>query len=204
MPPVAKTNPKVDTVHGDVRVDNYFWLREKTDLEVISYLESENAYTESVMKPTEKFQAALYKEILGRIKQTDLSVPYRYGEYWLYTRTEEGKQYPLYCRKRGSMAGEEQITLDLNELAKGHQFLGLRLSKISDDGNLLLYSLDTTGFREYRGYIKNFQTGEVLPDALGQVNSAEWVSDNKTVFFVREDYAKRPSRIPQARARDSK
>ncbi len=195
MPPVAKTNPKVDTVHGDVRVDNYFWLREKTDLEVISYLESENAYTESVMKPTEKFQAALYKEILGRIKQTDLSVPYRYGEYWYYTRTEEGKQYPLYCRKRGSMAGEEQITLDLNELAKGHQFLGLGLYKISDDGNLLLYSLDTTGFREYRGYIKNFQTGEVLPDALGQVNSAEWVSDNKTVFFVREDYAKRPYRL---------
>jgi len=176
-------------------VDNYFWLREKTDPEVISYLESENAYTESVMKPTEEFQAVLYKEILGHIKQTDLSVPYKYGEYWYYTKTEEGKQYPLYCRKRGSMAGEEQITLDLNELSIGHQFLGLGLYKISDDGNLLLYSLDTTGFREYRGYIKNFQTGEVLPDALGQVNSAEWASDNKTVFFIKEDYAKRPYRL---------
>ena len=176
-------------------MDNYFWLREKTDPEVISYLESENAYTESVMKPTKEFQAALYKEILGRIKQTDLSVPYKYGEYWYYTKTEEGKQYPLYCRKRSSMAGKEEITLDLNELAKGHQFLGLGLYKISDDGNLLLYSLDTTGFREYRGYIKNFQTGEVLPDALGQVNSAEWASDNKTVFFVKEDYAKRPYRL---------
>jgi oligopeptidase B len=170
-------------------------MREKTDPEVIAYLESENAYTESVMKPTEEFQAALYKEILGRIKQTDLSVPYNYGEYWYYTRTEEGKQYPVYCRRHGSMVGVEQITLDLNELAKGHQFLGLGLYKISDDGNLLLYSLDTTGFREYRGYVKDFQTGEVLPDALGQVNSAEWASDNKTIFYVKEDYAKRPYRL---------
>jgi len=170
-------------------------MREKTDPEVIAYLESENAYTESVMKPTEEFQAALYKEILGRIKQTDLSVPYKYGEYWYYTRTEEGKQYPVYCRRHGSMVGVEQITLDLNELAKGHQFLGLGLYKISDDGNLLLYSLDTTGFREYRGYVKDFQTGEVLPDALGQVNSAEWASDNKTIFYVKEDYAKRPYRL---------
>ena len=110
-----------------------------------------------MMKPTEKFQAVLYKEILGRIKQTDLSVPYKYGDYWYYTKTEEGKQYPLYCRKHESMAGEEQLTLDLNELAKGHQFLGLGLYKISDDGNLLLYSLDTTGFREYRGYVKIFE-----------------------------------------------
>ena len=195
MPPSAKIIPKVDSVHGDVRVDNYFWMREKTDPEVIAYLESENAYTESVMKPTEEFQAALYKEILGRIKQTDLSVPYKYGEYWYYTRTEEGKQYPVYCRRHGSMVGVEQITLDLNELAKGHQFLGLGLYKISDDGNLLLYSLDTTGFREYRGYVKDFQTGEVLPDALGQVNSAEWASDNKTIFYVKEDYAKRPYRL---------
>ena len=195
MPPSAKIIPKVDSVHGDVRVDNYFWMRGKTDPEVIAYLESENAYTESVMKPTEEFQAALYKEILGRIKQTDLSVPYKYGEYWYYTRTEEGKQYPVYCRRHGSMVGVEQITLDLNELAKGHQFLGLGLYKISDDGNLLLYSLDTTGFREYRGYVKDFQTGEVLPDALGQVNSAEWASDNKTIFYVKEDYAKRPYRL---------
>ncbi len=195
MPPVAKINPKVDAVHSDVRIDNYFWLREKTDPEVISYLESENVYTASMMKPTEKFQAVLYKEILGRIKQTDLSVPYKYGDYWYYTKTEEGKQYPLYCRKHESMAGEEQLTLDLNELAKGHQFLGLGLYKISDDGNLLLYSLDTTGFREYLGYVKNFQTGEVLPDAIGQVNSAEWSSDNKTIFYVKEDYAKRPYRL---------
>jgi len=195
VPPVAKIVPKVDTVHGDARIDNYYWLREKTNPEVVSYLESENAYTESVMKQTEEFQAALYKEILGRIKQTDLSVPYKYGEYWYYTRTEEGKQYPVYCRKHRSMGGDEQITLDLNELAKGHQFLGLGLYKVSNDGNLLLYSLDTTGFREYRGYIKDFRTGEVLADDLGQINSAEWASDNTTIFYVKEDYAKRPYRV---------
>ncbi len=195
MPPVAKKIPKVDTVHGDVRVDHYFWMREKTNPEVIAYLESENEYTESVMKPTEEFQALLYKEILGRIKQTDLSVPYKYGQYWYYTRTEEGKQYPFYCRKHGSMAGDEEITLDLNELAKGHLFLGLGLYKISDDGNLLLYSLDQTGFRDYQGYIKDFRTGEILPDAIGQVNSAEWASDNKTIFYVKEDHAKRPYKL---------
>ena len=195
MPPVAKKIPKIETVHGDVRVDNYFWMREKTNPEVAAYLDSENAYTESVMKPTEAFQAALYKEILGRIKQTDLSVPYKYGEYWYYTRTEEGKQYPIYCRKRGTMADEEQITLDLNELAKGYSFLGLGFYKISDDGNLLLYSLDRSGFREYQGYIKDFRTGEFLPEAIGQVNSAEWAADSKTIFYVKEDYAKRPLQL---------
>ncbi len=178
-----------------MRVDNYFWLREKTDPGVISYLESENAYTKAVMKPTEDFQASLYKEIVGRIKQTDLSVPYKYGEYWYYTRTEEGKQYPLYCRKHGSMSAEEEITLDLNELAAGHQFLGLGLYKISNDGSLLLYSLDTTGFREYRGYVKDLRTKETLPDEIGQVNSAEWASDNRTIFYVKEDHAKRPYRL---------
>ncbi|MGA7160059.1 MAG: S9 family peptidase [Bacteroidota bacterium] len=195
MPPAAKKIPKVDTVHGDIRVDDYFWLREKTDPEVIAYLESENAYTESAMKSTEEFQAALYKEILGRVKQTDLGVPYKYGEYWYYARTEEGKQYPYHCRKHKSMAGEEEITLDLNELAKGHSFLGLGLYKVSDDGNLLLYSLDTTGFREYRGYVKDFRTGEILSDAIAQMNSAEWASDNKTFYYVIEDRAKRPYKL---------
>jgi len=195
VPPAAKIIPEVHTVHGDVRIDNYYWLREKTNPEVISYLDSENVYTESAMKSTEEFQAALYKEILGRIKQTDLSAPYKYGEYWYYTRTEEGKQYPVYCRKRRSMEYEEQITLDLNELAIGHQFLGLGLYKISNDGNLLLYSLDTTGFREYHGYVKDLRTGEVLPEGLGQVNSAEWALDNKTIFNVKEDNAKRPYRV---------
>jgi oligopeptidase B len=193
--PVAKIIPKVDTIHGDVRVDNYFWMREKTSPDVIAYLESENQYTESVMKPAEDLRSAIYKEILGRIKQTDLSVPYKYGEYWYYSRTEEGKQYPIHCRKHYSLENAEEVTLDLNELAKGHQFLSLGLYKISDDGRLLLYSLDTTGFREYQGYIRDLHAGTDLPDSLGQVNSAEWASDNKTIYYVKEDSAKRAYRL---------
>jgi oligopeptidase B len=195
VPPVAKKIAKADTLHGDVRVDNYFWFKEKTNPEVIAYLDAENQYTESVMKPTEDFQATLYKEILGRIKQTDLSVPYKYGGYWYYTKTEEGKQYQIYCRKHESLDAPEQITLDLNELAIGHKFLGLGLYRISDDGKLLVYSLDTTGFRQYQLHIKDFQTGKVLPDSIGQVNSAEWAADNKTLFYVKEDDAKRAYRL---------
>ena len=194
-PPIAKKIAKVDTIHGDVRLDNYFWLREKTNPEVIGYLEGENHYTEAMTKPLQGLRDTIYKEILSRIKQTDLSVPYKLGEYWYYTRTEEGKQYSIYCRKRGTMDAAEEVTLDLNELAKGHKFLGLGLYQISDDGNLLAYSLDTTGFRQYQLGVKDLRTGEVLPDSIGQVNAAVWAADNRTLFYVREDHAKRPYRL---------
>jgi len=147
QPPVAKKIPKTTRIHGDTLVDDYYWLREKTNPEVISYLEAENRYTEEVMRPTEALQKTLYDEILGRIKQTDLSVPYRFGDYFYYSRTEEGKQYPILCRKRGNLEAKEEVTLDLNELARGHKFLGLGTYSVSDDGNLLAYSTDTTGFR---------------------------------------------------------
>ncbi|HWP82216.1 MAG TPA: S9 family peptidase [Bacteroidota bacterium] len=194
-PPVAKQIAKVDTIHGDVRIDNYSWLREKSNPEVISYLEAENAYTEAMMKPTENLQETIYNEILKRTKQTDLSVPYKLGEYWYYTRTEEGKQYPLYCRRKGSMEAPEQIVLELNELAKGHKFLGLGSYQVSDDGNLLAYSLDTTGFRQYQLYFKDLRNDTLLPDSIGQVNSVVWAADNKTLFYVKEDHAKRPFRF---------
>ncbi len=194
-PPVAKKIPKVDTLHGDIRVDNYYWLREKSNPEVIAYLEAENAYTDAMTAHWKPLQETIYKEILSRIKQTDLSVPYKLGEYWYYTRTEEGKQYAIYCRKRGSMDADEQIVLDLNQLAVGRKFLGLGVYNISDDGNLLAYSLDTTGFRQYRLYIKNLVTGELLTDDIGQVNSVTWAADNKTLFYVKEDHAKRPYRF---------
>jgi oligopeptidase B len=122
-PPLAKKLPKASSIHGDARLDNYFWLRDKKSKEVLDYLEAENAYTKGVMKPTEDFQKTLYKEMLGRIEQTDLSVPYRLGDHWYYTRTEKGKQYPIHCRKKGNLEGEEEVLLDLNELAKGHRFL---------------------------------------------------------------------------------
>lgn len=195
VPPIAKKVPKIDKIHGDVRTDNYYWLREKTNPEVIAYLEAENSYTEAMTKNLEPLRQKIYDEILGHIKQTDLSVPYKLGEYWYYTRMEEGKQYAIYCRKKGSLEAAEQVTLDLNALATGHKFLGLGLYEVSDDGNLLAYSLDTTGFRQYQLSMKDLRTGTLLPDYIGQVNSAAWAADNKTLFYVKEDAAKRPYRL---------
>jgi oligopeptidase B len=194
-PPVAKKVPRTTTIHGDVRVDNYYWLREKQNPEVISYLEAENAYMRAVMKPTEGFQEKLYAEMLGRIKQTDLDVPYRMGDYWYYSRTEKGKQYPIHCRKRGSLDGKEEIVLDLNELAKGKKFLSLGAYAVSDDGNLLAYSTDITGFRQYTLYVKDLRTGKLLPDRIEKVSFPNWAADNKTLFYVTENAAKRPYRL---------
>lgn len=194
-PPVAKKSPKTDVLHGDTRIDDYFWMREKSHPDVKSYLEAENAYTEAVTKNAAGLQETVYQEILKRTKQTDLSVPYRIGSYWYYTRTEEGKQYAVYCRKKGSLDGVEEILLDLNELAKGHAFLGLGAYTVSEDGGLLAYSLDTTGFRQYQLSFKDLTTGRVLPDSIGQVNSVVWSADNKTIFYVKEDHAKRPYRL---------
>jgi oligopeptidase B len=195
-PPIAKRVPKKTTIHGDTLVDDYFWLREKSNPEVIAYLEAENAYTDAVMKPTEAFQEALYKEMLARIKQTDLSVPYRDGNYYYYSRTEEGKQYPILCRKKGSLSAPEEIMLDLNELAKGHKYLGLGTATVSNDGSLLAYSTDTTGYRQYKLQVKDLRTGELLPDQVERVTSVAWASDNKTLFYVTEDaVTKRPNKF---------
>jgi oligopeptidase B len=186
-PPLAKPNPKTMTNNGETRVDNYFWLREKSNPEVISYLEAENAYTEAAMKPTEALQQKLYAELLGRIKQTDLSVPYRYGDYYYYTRTVEGQQYPIYCRKRGSLDAKEEITLDVNELAKGLKYMAVGSYSVSDDGNLLAYSTDATGYRQYKLHVKDLRTGQLLPDTAERVHGIMWARDNKTIFYVTED-----------------
>src|SRR5262249_17811485 len=145
--PAAKQVPHDTTIHGRTLKDDYFWLREKSNPVVIKQLEAENAYTEAVMAPTKALQQTLYDEMLGRIKQTDLSVPTRIGDFVYYTRTEEGKQYPYRCRRKGSMSGAEEILLDLNKLAEGHSFLGLGAFNVSDDGNLLAYTSDVTGYR---------------------------------------------------------
>ncbi|MBI3406319.1 MAG: oligopeptidase B, partial [Acidobacteria bacterium] len=144
-PPTAKKIPKVDTYHGEKRVDDYFYMREKTNPDVVQYLEAENAYTDAQLKSTEPFREALYKEMLARIKQTDLSVPYRQGAYFYYSRTEEGKQYAIQCRKKGSLDAAEEIILDVNELARGEKFMSLGAFTVSDDGNLLAFSTDNTG-----------------------------------------------------------
>ena len=194
-PPVAKKIPKVDTVHGDLRQDDYAWLRQKDDPEVLAYLRAENDYTEAVMKPTEAFQAALYAEMLARIKEDDQTVPYRRGAHFYYSRTEKGKQYPIYCRKAGSVEAPEEVTLDLNRLAEGHPFLSLGASAVSDDGNLLAYSTDVTGFREYTLYVKDLRTGALLPDRVEKVAGLAWAADGQTLFYATEDEAKRPYRL---------
>jgi oligopeptidase B len=187
QPPVAAKKPHTTRIHGYTLEDDYFWLREKSNPDVIKYLEAENAYTESVMGPTKGFQEALYAEMLGRIKQTDLSVPTRIGGYVYYSRTEEGKQYSYMCRRKGSMTGAEEVLLDLNALAAGHKFLALGAYVVSDDGNWLAYTTDTTGYRQYTLHVKDLRDGRTLAENIERVGSVVWSTDNKTLFYTTED-----------------
>jgi oligopeptidase B len=194
-PPIAKRIPKVTEINGRKLVDNYFWLREKKNPEVKAYLEAENAYTDVVMKPTEPLQKKLYDEMLSRIKETDVDVPYSEGGYFYYSRTEAGKQYQIRCRKKGSLDAPEEILLDLNEMAKGQVFMALAAYEVSEDGTLLAYTTDNTGFRQYTLAIKDLRTGRVLADHAEKVGSVAWASDNKTLFYTVEDSAKRQYRL---------
>lgn len=185
--PMTEKKPKTTNIHGDTLVDDYFWLREKSNPAVIAHLQAEEAYTDQVMKPTAALQEKLYKEMLSHIKQTDKTVPYRWGDYFYYTRTEEGKQYPIYCRKKGTLDAPEEIVIDENELAKGQKFMDVGVFAPSDDGNLLAYSTDNTGYRQYTLQIKNLKTGELYPERIERVNNLAWATDNKTFFYVTED-----------------
>ncbi len=187
QPPVAKQVPHTTEIHGLKLVDNYFWLRDKPNPEVRAYLEAENAYTDAVMKPTEEFQKKLYDEMLSRIKETDVNVPYREGGYFYYSRTEKGKQYSIQCRKKGSVDAPEEVVIDVNELAKGQKFMSLGGYRPSEDGNLLAYSIDNTGFRQYVLQVKDLRTGQLLPDRAERVGSIVWANDNKTLFYTVED-----------------
>ena len=177
-PPVARVVPKVDTLHGEIREDDYFWLRDKQNPEVRVYLEAENAYTAAAMKHTEGLQEQLYRELLGRIKETDLSVPYRDHGFWYYTRTEQGKSYPIYCRRRGSLDAPEEVILDQNALAAGKRFDALGGFDVSPDGRLLLYLEHAIrdGVRvrdgEYRVVSRRFDFVELEAD--GAVKLAGW------------------------------
>ena len=186
-PPMAAKKPRSVEIHGYTLKDDYFWLREKSSPEVVKYLEAENAYTEATMKGTKAFQESLYAEMLGRIKQTDLSVPTRIGNFFYYSRTEEGKQYQYMCRRKGSMEGAEEILLDLNKLAEGLKFLSLGGYVASDDGNMLAYSTDTTGYRQYTLHVKDLRTGQTLAEKIERVGSIVWATDNKTIFYTTED-----------------
>jgi len=195
-PPVAKKEPKVTNINGQKLLDNYFWLRDKKNPEVRAYLDSENVYTDAVMKPTEPLQKQLYDEMLGRIKETDIEVPYKEGGYFYYVRTEAGKQYGIRCRKKGSLDAPEEILLDVNELAKGQTFMSLGAYQVSDDGNLLAYTTDNTGFRQFTLAVKDLRTGKTLVDKAERVDSVAWANDNKTLFYTVEDaVAKRPYQL---------
>ncbi len=195
QPPVAKIVPKADTLHGDIRIDNYFWLRDRNNPEVVEYLKAENAYTDAVMKPTEALQETLYNEMVRRIKETDQEPPYRDGEYFYYSRTEKGKQYPTYCRKKGNLGAGEEIILDPNEMSKGYNFYRVGALEVSPDHNLLAYSIDTSGSESYTLYIKNLRDSTIYPDRIENTESVEWATDNATVFYTTEDSAKRPYRM---------
>lgn len=185
--PMTEKKTKTTKIHDDTMIDEYFWLREKSNPEVIAHLEAENAYSEAMMKPTAALQDKLYKEMVSHIKETDVNVPYRWGGYFYYTRTEQGKQYPISCRKKGSLDAKEEVLLDQNEMAKGLKFFSVGAFVPSDDGNLLAYSTDTTGYRQYQLRVKDLRTGQLLPESFERVGNVAWATDNKTLFFTTED-----------------
>jgi oligopeptidase B len=192
---MAPRVPHSVTLHGETLEDDYAWLRDKDDPRVVAHLTRENAYAEAALAGTGELQERLYKEMLARIKETDLSVPYRKGRYWYYARTEEGKQYPILARKLGALTSAEEIVLDLNALAQNHAYFAVDAFVVSDDGSLLAYSVDTTGFREYTLHVKDLHRDEDLPVAIERVSSAAWAADGKTLFYVTDDDAKRPFRL---------
>ena len=187
-PPVAKIIPKELTAHGHTRIDNYYWLNQRENPEVLAYLEAENAYKDAVMAHTEDFQEKLFQEIVGRIKQTDMSVPYKDQGYYHYTRYEEGGEYPIYCRKKGSLEAEEEIVLNVDEMAKDHDYYSVAGYSTSSDNNLIAYGVDTVSRRLYTLYFMDLSTRQVFDEQIPNTSGrAAWANDNKTVFYMLKD-----------------
>jgi len=196
MPPVTKKQPQVLEIHGDRRIDNYFWMRDRDNPEVIAYLNAENAYTENMTRHIDGLQKKLYQEMLWRIKETDLSVPSRKDDYYYYSRTEEGKAYPIYCRKKSSLEATEEILLDQNKLAQGHDFFNIGVFSISPNHEILAYSVDTRGEEEYTLYFLNLKNHQLYSESITETYySFAWANDNKTVFYTKIDETNRPYQI---------
>ncbi|MEM8860221.1 MAG: S9 family peptidase [Chloroflexota bacterium] len=196
--PIAEKIPHRITTHGHTRTDDYFWMREKDKPELLDYIHAENAFTKAGMAHTKPLQESLYAEMLGRIQETDQSVPYEEGGYFYYTRTEAGLQYAIYCRKKGSMEEAEEILLDPNAIASTLEgdYLRVGIFEVSPNQNTLAYSLDTTGGERYTIYFKNLVTGQLRPDTVENVGyNFEWANDSETVFFDRLDDAWRSYQI---------
>jgi len=205
-PPIAKKIPKELTIHDHKRIDNYYWLNQRDSPEVIDYLNAENDYTKAVMKDTEELQENLYNEMISRIKQTDLSVPYISNGYYYYIRYEEGKEYPVYCRKKELLENTEEILLDVNEMAKNHEYIEVSGIAVRPDNSMISYGVDTTGRRIYSIYFKDLETGNILDEILsGTSGSADWANDNKTVFYASKDKETlRPDKIYRYKIQDNK
>jgi oligopeptidase B len=194
--PLAKIEKKELKIHGDTRVDNYYWLNQRENPEVISYLEAENAYTKAMMAHTDAFQENLYNEMVGRIKQQDETVPVFENGYYYYVRYEEGKEYPVYCRKQGSLASPEEVLLNANQLAEGHAYYQVGSYEVSEDNKLLAYSVDTVSRRIYTIYIKDLSTGQLLPDKISNnTGNLTWAKDNRTLFYSTKDESLRSDKI---------
>ncbi|KZL50571.1 oligopeptidase B [Nodularia spumigena CENA596] len=195
-PPIAEQQPEVLELHGDRRIDNYFWMNDLENPKVTAYLEAENAYTAAMMEHTEALQTQIYNEMLARIKETDLSVPFRKDEYYYYSRTEEGKAYSIHCRKKGSLDAPEEVLIDENELAKGHDFFELGVFDISPNHQILAYSFDTSGSEQYTLYFLDLNTHQLYPETIAETYfSFAWGNDNQTGFYTKIDAANRPYQL---------
>lgn len=193
QPPAAAKIPKALTMHGHTRTDSYFWLNERENPKVIEYLQAENAYTDAIMKPAEALQEKLYQEMTGRIEQDDQSVPVKKLGYVYFTRFEKGREYPLYCRKKGSAAGREEILLDVNALAAGHSYYQAANLQVASNNRLLAFGEDTVSRRQYVIRFKDLATGEMLPDRITNTSgNLIWAEDNRTIFYTVKDAALRP------------
>ncbi len=194
--PVAGIIPKADTLFGDIRVDNYYWLKDKADTSVINYIKAENSYTQAMTAHLKGLEDRLYDEIVARLKETDTSAAQKIDGYYYYSRTLKGQQYPIFCRKKGELASPEEVMLDLNILAQNQKYLNLGAMRVSPDQRYIAYSIDTSGSESYIIRVKDLQSGELLPDIIGPAESdIEWANDNKTVFYETLDETQRPYRL---------
>ncbi len=210
-PPLALAQDVEHQLHGDIRLDPYYWLRQRTDATVLGYLQAENDYTQAVMHDTADLQERLYQEMRGHLKETDQTVPVQRGSAFYYQRTEEGKQYPIYCRKVGTLDAEEEVILDINSLAAGLDYLEPGNFSVSPDQRFLAYTLDADGSERFVLHVKDLHSGELLPDTIPNVLSDEmhevhygpvWANDNRTLFYITLDAARRPSRLYRHRLGD--
>ncbi|HTY07993.1 MAG TPA: oligopeptidase B, partial [Candidatus Edwardsbacteria bacterium] len=195
VPPAAPQHAWQDSIHGYVRSDEYHWLRQRDNPEVIRYLRAENTYTAAVMRHTEKLQRQLYREFRSRIQESDLSVPVKLDSFYYYDRTVKGQDYSIYCRKKGSLTAKEQVLLDENALAKGHAYYSIDGTFVSPDHSILAFLADTAGSFTYTVYFKDLKAGRLVADSICGAKSMVWANDNRTVFYEAYDSAQRSDRI---------